>query len=143
MPRQLLAVSRGCLAAYSFGVVVVWSGYLASHAQGRLHVFGPLSSLLVSMIYGALLASIVAVLVLSAWAGLAWLGRSVAWWTAPLTATALCASVIAALLGDADWSAVPAGLWIVQAAAFGAATGLVFWVAAFGRRSRVQMSFGV
>lgn len=130
---QIVAVLRGCLAAYLTGVLIYWADYLFSNWQGTEYLFGPWMSLVLGIVYGAALAVPAVLFVMFLWWFLAWREAVVSFYLALISGAAVVGLLVASLSGSSD-AILPGSLW-------GLICGATFWLAAFGLKKNVVLSF--
>lgn len=132
---QILKVLRGCFFAYFFGVSAVWLTDLNSRWDGFQDILAYLDFVITVHLQGAIAAGIVTVMVLVLWLGLAYWKTTVAWWAAPAVAGLILMVGLITLRINLNISQLT-GLIL-----FSCATGIVFWLAAFGRNTRVLLTY--
>lgn len=130
---QFRDILRGCFATYVAGTLLLFIAELPSAFFGSA-VFDLGETLVILMIYGALLALLLTVIVLGIWLVLAIMQAEVVFPVAPIVATVLISIPMIAELG--------LGAGLLVGVFFGGFAGIHFWYWAFGRIWQVEMGFG-
>ncbi len=131
---QLGRILLGCLAGWITGTACMTVAALALGA-GAGGFMGLVVGFLTWLYFGLLAALPLALIVVLSWWVLARRGTYLSWWQIPLAST-----VGSLVLFWGSFETVAALSWLVFSAAL---VGVVFWVAAFGVRGRVQLALSV
>ncbi|MAC79630.1 MAG: hypothetical protein CML66_16385 [Rhodobacteraceae bacterium] len=130
---QLLQVLRGCLGAYAAGVLL-YSALIALYVWQRTPaVFSAGRNFMMGVVYGGAMALPIVLAVILLWIVLAWKKVTVTW------PVALIAGAFLTGLASIPLSHNLNG--VVAFALIGMLFGAVFWGTAFGRTTRVRLSF--
>ena len=130
---QIKDILRGCFATYLAGTLLLFIAELPSAFFGTA-VFDLGQTLGILMVYGALLAILLTVIVLAIWLVLAIMQAEVIFPVAPVVATFLISIPMIAEFG--------LGTGLIIGVFFGGFAGSHFWYWAFGRVWQVEMRLG-
>ena len=129
---QFKDILRGCFATYVAGTLLLFVAELPSAIFGDA-TFGLGETLVILMVYGAMLAFLLTLIVLFVWLILAFIQAEVVFPVAPAVAIALISLPMIAEVG--------LGAGLLLGVFFGGLAGTHFWYWAFGRVWQVEMGF--